>query len=126
MGERPSMGEAAIFSIDVAHEEDGRPIVVVEGDVDLHTGPELRDRLAEIIDDNPRQIVIDLSAATFLDSMGLGVLLGAKKSLAAKGARIDLIVSNPDIRRIFELTMLDRVFDLHSSRSALAAADGAG
>ena len=49
--------------------------------------------------------------------MALGVILAAKKRLAAQHARLELVVPTPEIRRIFEITMLDRVFDLHESQS---------
>lgn len=126
MAERPGMRDGSTFAIDVAREADGRSVVVVSGDVDLHSGPELRDRLADLVEDEPRQVVIDLTDATFLDSMALGVLLGAKRDLAARDARLDVVVSNPDLQRVFEITMLDRVFDLHESRAALHASDGDG
>jgi anti-anti-sigma regulatory factor len=47
--------------------------------------------------------------------MALGVILGAKNRLSGSGGRVELVVSRPDIRRIFQITMLDRVFELHSS-----------
>ncbi len=127
MDEPSGLRESALFSVEVENADgDGRAVVVVAGDVDLHSGPELRERLAEIVDGEPRQVVVDLTETTFLDSMALGVLLGAKKRLASNGGQIAIVVSNADLRRIFELTMLDRVFDLYPSREALAAADGAG
>ena len=61
--------------------------------------------------------MLDLSQVTLVDSMALGVLLGAKKRLATHAGSLDLVVSKPDIRRIFEITMLDRVFTLYASRT---------
>jgi anti-sigma B factor antagonist len=48
--------------------------------------------------------------------MTLGVLLGGMKRLGTAGGRLELVVSRPDIHRIFEITMLDRVFELHETR----------
>jgi anti-sigma B factor antagonist len=70
------------------------------------------------------RLVLDLSETTFVDSMTLGVLLGSVKRLRATGGRLDVIVPRPDIRRIFEITMLDRVFDLHATLEQ--ALDGRG
>jgi anti-sigma B factor antagonist len=61
------------------------PVIAVAGDVDLHSAPELRDQLAELTDDGAPRVVLDLSRVTCPGSMALGVLLGAKKRLAANG-----------------------------------------
>jgi anti-anti-sigma factor len=98
-------------------------VVTVAGDVDLHSAPELRDRLASLGDTGAQHVVVDLSECAFLDSMGLGVLLGAKKRMARDGRELHVVVSAPDVRRIFEITMLDRVLDLHATR-AEALGDG--
>lgn len=92
-------------------------VVTVAGDVDLHSAPELRDRLASLSDTGARHVVVDLTECDFLDSMGLGVLLGAKKRMARDGRELHVVVSAPDVRRIFEITMLDRVLDLHATRA---------
>ncbi len=104
------------FRIDVDRPADGVAIVEVVGDADLYSAPELRDRLTELLDDGARRVVVDLSETTFVDSMTLGVLLGSMKRLGTAGGRLELVVSRPDIRRIFEITMLDRVFELHETR----------
>ena len=62
--------------------------------------------------------MIDLSEATFIDSMTLGVLLGALKQLRPSGGSVSVVCSDPHIRRIFEITLLDRVFALHETRDA--------
>lgn len=124
MGERASTDGGDYFHVDVERESDGHPVVTVAGDVDLHSGPELRDRLAAIIDDDARHVTIDLTHTTFLDSMALGVLLGAKKRVEATGGNLGLVVSNPDLLRIFEITMLDRVFEIRPTRSQAATTDG--
>jgi anti-anti-sigma factor len=98
-------------------------VVTVVGEVDLHSAPDLRDRLTSLGDTGAKHVVVDLSECTFLDSMGLGVLLGAKKRMARDGRELHVVVSSADVRRIFEITMLDRVLDLHATRlGALNAA----
>jgi anti-sigma B factor antagonist len=99
------------------------PVIAVHGQADLHTAPALRDALSEAIDDGAPGLIVDLSDATFVDSMTLGVLLGAVKRLRPSGGALAIVCRSPHIRRIFEITLLDRVFDLHETLdSALAAA----
>jgi anti-sigma B factor antagonist len=104
----------------------GADIVMVGGDVDLHSAPELRERLEWLSnDEDASRIVVDLSEATFLDSMALGVLLAAKRSAEARGKRFMIVSATTEIRRIFEITMLDSVFELHATRDgALEDAEG--
>ncbi len=105
------------FHVEVVDSWPGISLVDVAGDVDLHSAAELRETLSTLVDGETRQITLDLSHVTFLDSMGLGVILGTKKRLAATGRELELVVANPEIRRIFEITMLDRIFELHASRA---------
>jgi anti-sigma B factor antagonist len=115
-----------LFRVDVERDLNGTAVVVVEGDVDLHSGPALRDRLSQLSEEGTRRVIVDLSDATFLDSMALGVLLGAKRDLAEAGGALELVVTREDIRRIFEITMLEKVLVLHGSREDAIRAGAAG
>ena len=96
-------------------------LVVLHGQADLHTAPELRDKVAAAIDEGAQNLVVDLTDATFIDSMTLGVLLGAVKRLRPSGGQMRIVVSSSSIRRIFEITLLDRVFTLCETRDAALA-----
>jgi anti-sigma B factor antagonist len=116
MSDRASATEmATAFRIRIDRPSADSAIVAVAGDADLHSSPELRDRLTDLMDEGVTRVVLDLSETTFVDSMALGVLLGTVKRLRTTGGHLDLVVPRPDIRRIFEITMLDRVFDLHAT-----------
>ncbi len=98
-------------------------VVAVHGDTDMYVVDELKLRLSEAIDEAPTALVLDLTGVTFLDSMALGVLLGGLKRVDEMGGRLRVVTSRAEIRRIFEVTMLDQLFDIDSSRDeALAAA----
>lgn len=100
-------------------------VVAVHGDTDMHVVDELEARLSEVIDEGPALLVLDLSGVTFLDSMALGVLLSSLKRLGQTGGKLRIVTPRPEIRRIFEVTLLDRLFDIDSSRDeALAATTG--
>ena len=105
------------FSVASSREDDGVHVVAVSGQADLHTAPELRGALATAIDDGARRVVVDLSDATFIDSMTLGVLLGALKRLGPLSGQLAIACPDPHLRRVFEITSLDRVLSLGDSRA---------
>jgi anti-anti-sigma factor len=97
-------------------------VFVLRGEVDLHVVPELRERLTQTIDEGADYVVLDLARVRFMDSMALGVVLGASKRLQPQGGQLRVIVpSGSDLRRIFEITMLDRVIPLDESRQEALA-----
>lgn len=116
-----------VFRIEEERPAPGVSVLVVHGEADLHAAPELRDRLNGAIDAGGSGIVVDLTGTTFLDSTALGVLIGTMRRLQDDNGGIQLVVSRPEIRRIFEITLLDQVLPLQETRAeALAAlADGA-
>jgi anti-sigma B factor antagonist len=96
---------------------DGKTHVVeVEGQVDLYSAPEFKQRTATVIDQGKTTVIVDLSRVTFMDSTGLGVLVGALKRMRAARASLILVVTDYDIERLFELTGLDRSFKMYRSR----------
>lgn len=122
MAEPPST-PGGDFRVDEEYPSPRSVVLVLHGDADLHVAPELRDRLASAIDGGADTLVLDLSGTTFVDSMALGVLLGAMKRMRARQGELRLVVPRPELRRIFEITLLDRVFPLDTTREeALAAA----
>jgi anti-sigma B factor antagonist len=90
-------------------------VVRFRGEADLHTAPILRDALEEAIGTGAGTLVVDLTGVTFVDSMMLGVLLGATRRTRPRGTRIRIAVDDPHVRRVFELTLLDRVLELYPS-----------
>ena len=97
-------------------------VIVLGGEVDLYTAPEFKERMVELIEDGKKRIVVDLSAATFIDSTTLGVLVGGVKRLRPTGGTLALVCTNQNITKIFEITGLDQVFPIHASRDEALAA----
>jgi len=102
------------FSVET-RTDDGVSIVTVVGQADLHTAPDLRAVLGDVVDGGSRLVLVDLTGATFIDSMTLGVLLGALKRVASVDGRLALVIPDRHLRRVFELTSLDRVFTIVDS-----------
>ena len=97
-------------------------VIELGGEVDLYTAPEFKERMVQVIDGGKKQVVVDLSKATFIDSTTLGVLVGGVKRLRPVGGSLALVCADQNILKIFEITGLDRVFPIHESRDdALSA-----
>jgi anti-sigma B factor antagonist len=118
-----AFGGVSEFHID-DERRDETAALSVHGELDLHEAPELQERIAAAIDRGAKLIVVDLTHVTFIDSMALGVLLGAVRELGLRGGSLRLVVPNPSLRRIFEISLLDRVFTLDSSREQALARTG--
>ena len=92
-------------------------VVEVAGEIDAASAPELRKCLHQTIDAGSRQLVVDLRQVSFIDSMGLGVLLGAKRRLRGHGpdGGIQLVCADGLVLRVLRLTSLDGVFPVHAT-----------
>jgi anti-sigma B factor antagonist len=115
------------FQINDEAVDDETHVIELGGEVDLYTAPEFKERMVQVIEEGKKQVVVDLSNATFIDSTTLGVLVGGVKRLRPAGGTLSLVCSDQNIVKIFEITGLDRVFPIHESREqALASAGGDG
>jgi anti-sigma B factor antagonist len=92
----------------------GATVVEVGGEVELHSASHLRDELLRAGEAEHPCVVVDLSRVTFIDSTGLGVLVGALKRVREKGA-LSLVCPQRQVRRVFEITGLTRVFPMFNS-----------
>lgn len=92
--------------------------VTVRGEIDVHTAPRLRERLEQVVNQGEERVVVHLDDVTFLDSTGLGVLVGAHRAQHAAGGSLELVCSNARLLRILGLTGLDRVFTVHAGLPA--------
>lgn len=96
-------------------ERDGWAILAVGGEVDVATAPRLREKLIELVNDGHHQIVVDLSAVEFLDSTGLGVLVGALKRVRTHDGDLALVCTESRVLKVFEITGLTKVFAMYAS-----------
>jgi anti-sigma B factor antagonist len=87
-------------------------VVAVTGEVDVATAPTLRSRLDEAIDRGTPRLVVDLLSVTFIDSTGLGVLIGASKRVDERDGTMRLVVAEPRILKLFEITGLMDLFSI--------------
>jgi anti-sigma B factor antagonist len=95
--------------------EGDRTIVEVGGEIDVYTAPRLREQLVDLVADGKYHLVVDMERVDFLDSTGLGVLVGGLKRVRAHDGSLRLVCTQERILKIFRITGLTKVFPIHSS-----------
>src|SRR5215208_2999589 len=106
------------FDIKTEQLDDTSYVIALAGEVDLYTAPEFKQQLLDVIGKGAKDVVVDLSSTTFIDSTTLGVLVGGVKRLRTNEGQLSLVCSDRNITKIFEITGLDRVFTIHPTREA--------
>jgi len=105
--------------------KDGIEVVDVGGEIDIYTAPRLRELLIDLVSKGNYQIVVNLEKVGFLDSTGLGVLVGGLKRVRAHDGSLDLVCTQERILKIFKITGLTKVFGIHQTvDQAIAAMKG--
>jgi len=118
-GERGGVYVELSFSTRV---EGNYTVLSVGGEIDIHTAPQLRQRLFEIADSGASRIVVDLQQVDFMDSTGLGELVGALRRARPKGGDVRLVCTQEKILKIFRITALDQQFAIHETVDGAVAA----
>jgi anti-sigma B factor antagonist len=102
---------------------DGTTVVIAAGEIDLATCPALREALL-VAAGFSSKVVVDLSAVTFLDSTGLGVLIDGFKRVPAHGSMC-LVGATGMVAKVLSITRLDEVIPIHPDvETALSASNG--
>lgn len=84
------------------------PVVVVRGEIDVATSPQLRTALNALVERGARDVTLEFAGVSFVDSSGLGVLVGAYKRLRDEGdGSIRIVGAQPSVRKVFEITGLE-------------------
>lgn len=97
-------------------------VVVVRGEIDIFTAPEFKTHIGAAIDAEHDVVVVDLAAATFMDSASLGVLISAHRRLGLRGGRLIVACDVPAVLSTFKVTGLDSVLEIAPSREQALAA----
>jgi anti-sigma B factor antagonist len=112
------------FDIKTEQLGDDAYLISLSGEVDLYTAPDFKQQLLQVIGDGARQVIVDFSQTTFIDSTTLGVLVGGVKRLRPNGGQLSLVCSDRNITKIFEITGLDKVFAIYPTREEAVSAVG--
>jgi anti-sigma B factor antagonist len=95
--------------------ETGVPVLAASGEIDVASAPEFHASLSDVIGQESEIVIVDMSEVSFIDSTGLGVLVGAEKQMRDTDRALRLVVTQPQIIRLLELTGLDEVFTVVSN-----------
>lgn len=94
------------------------PVLRLSGELDLRNVPEVRRAIRELIDEGSVNIIINLSNLDFIDSSGLGVLVGGLARVREKQGVIKLACNNRRILRVFDMTRLTQLFEIYDTEEA--------
>ena len=98
-------------------------VLRIDGDIDAYAAPQLRDRVTNLAGQGAVHISADLRGAGFLDSAGLGVLVGSHKELRTRGGSLTLVAGTGPVLQVIRMTGLGNAFAVHSCVPEAIAAD---
>ena len=101
-------------------------VVHVTGEIDVYGAPELREELTAQQESGPVDLVVDLTDVPFMDSTGLGVLVGALKRARTTGGHLRLVIDQEKVLKVFRITALTQVFEIYPTLEEALAAPRAG
>jgi anti-sigma B factor antagonist len=94
---------------------DERTIVEVAGEIDVYTAPTLRERLTTLVDEGRTDLVVDLTQVRFMDSTGLGLLVGVLKRVRGLDGLLQLVIDSERLMKVFRITALTQVFTIRET-----------
>lgn len=107
------------MDLEVSQRSEGSVIVVEpRGEIDVWTAERLRTALHEAEGSDASSIVVDLTGVGFLDSTGIGVLVGALRRQKERERELRLVVSHPHVLKVLTITSLDKVFAIDETIDA--------
>jgi anti-sigma B factor antagonist len=98
-----------MIEIDMFRRPDGVAVVVPQGRLNMVAARQMKDLLATLVSEGSSRIVVDLERTTFLDSSGLGALIGGLKSARQAGGDLRIARPTPEVMTVFTLTNMDKV-----------------
>lgn len=112
------------FKMDMRTLDQGVPMIELEGEVDVYTAPQLKQQVIGVLESGAKELIVDLTKVDYLDSTALGVLIGGLKRMREVDGNMMLICPSPRIRRVFEITGLDKIFDIYDTQADAERAIG--
>ena len=104
--------------------DSGIHLVSISGEVDLATAPALERTLLDAAQDHTGEVIVDLTRCSFLDSRGLTALLATRKRLGNSDRSLRLVLSNPNVLKVFQITGFNQIFAIYPSLGAAVNGNG--
>lgn len=92
--------------------KDNKQVVEIQGEIDVYTSPKVKETINSLIEQGNYFLVVNLEDVRYIDSTGLGVLIGALKRVREHDGNITLVCNNPQIKKIFNITGLVKIFGI--------------
>jgi anti-sigma B factor antagonist len=106
-------------------DHDDETVMTLGGEIDVYTAPLVRERLDAAVRDGRVHLVVDLSQVRFLDSTGLGVLVGRLKLTRSRDGSLRLVATEEKVLKVFAITGLDKVFEIYPTLDEALTASAA-
>lgn len=91
------------------------PVIELMGELDAYTSARFRETMVDLIENGAPNLIIGMNGVEYIDSSGLGALVGGLKRASERGGKIAIVCNNPQVRKVFEITGLERVFPLYKA-----------
>lgn len=104
------------------HKQEEASVLELSGDLDAFTCGKLRDAIVELLDDGSRKIIISMSKIKYIDSSGLGTLVGGLRRINEQGGALALFGASAQVRKVFLITGLSKVFPLYETQDEAISA----
>jgi len=101
--------------VDTRNPREDVTVIALAGEVDVYTSPRVKQEIVNLLNGGTNKMIVDLTGVEYLDSTGLGVLIGGLKRARERDGDLKLICDNVRILRIFEITGLTKIFDIYRS-----------
>jgi len=88
-------------------------VVFVSGEIDIYTSQQFKEKLYNAVDNSSGDLTIDCSGLNYIDSMGLGIFVGALKKMRTNNRNIHIANIKDNIKKLFVITGLDKLFIIH-------------
>jgi anti-sigma B factor antagonist len=93
-------------------QKNGLAVCHVEGEIDINTAPDIKKAFDKLIGKKEPRVVINLAKVTYVDSSGLATLVEILKNMRSYGGKMKLSNMSPKIKSLFEITKLEKLFDI--------------
>lgn len=92
--------------------KDGIFVFRISGEININTSPDVKRSFDRVVKEKHDRVIIDLAQVEYVDSSGLATLVEAYKNLKSYGGKLKLAAISSKVRGLFEITKLDKLFDI--------------